>query len=295
MISLLLGVCLMIEVFNMLGAIPYHIWEGKYIHTYSSLKFKLNLLDRLHLKLGFVQNRHPWSKCFNTYNFVFLSIVLGVVAYVLFYYMIRVVVPSLVIGSVVACIPYFSLEVFVDRREMQVARNVTVFISTMARWSIIHDDIYFCFEKASQTIGSPLKEMIEMFLIQIRYTGDFTMAYNQLLLQSNNELYRNFIMNIRQADYAKGNLTSLLMRLEEEAYRIEGEQSRRESETYFDRLVIMMTTLLVTSLTLVIFTFNTQMRLFYLQTKVGQYLLSLFAVLFFLGLYQGMKIKHFNY
>lgn len=228
------------------------------------------------------------------YFFIF-EIIIGVISFVLINQLIRLVIPTIVLSLIIVIIPFVVLDFMKESRSKIVSRELLRFISVTSRWSLVKDDVFYCFEKALDQVSYPFCGYIEDFLINIKYTGNITYAFDVLLLQSDNEMYRNFIINMRQAEQSKGNLSILLDKLEEEVYKIESENSRRKSSTRKDRVIIYFTMIGVLFICIVSIVSNSRIRDFYIGTDVGKYLLTLYSVLFIAGIYVTSKITSFDY
>lgn len=288
-----LGICYQTYIF--LGLFTYTKFEEKYLNTLNSMKVDLNKMDGLHRKIKYMSGLHQYLGHLNVYNFVMVSMAgMGLVAYV-FYRLTHLFLASGLVGGVIFFTPYLMLGSWCEKRNKALSSEMVTFISLMSRWSVIRDDVYYCIEKSTEKAQAPLKTYMETFLIQVKYSGMTEQAFQELLYYSDNALYRNFIINMRQASYSKGDLCQLLERLEEEAYHIEGEHSRLMSETYFDRLIIGLTAVVAVLMSVFMLVFNPLMRDFYFNHLGGQILLTLYICLFLLALYVTGKITDFNY
>lgn len=283
------------ELYCILSNFNYNKLEQKYINTLNSVQIKIVFWDKLHRKIKYISGWNKYFPKLNIYNFIFLSSILMTLAYTLFYSLTKMITASLLLGFVAFVVPHIVLNIWCDKRNTALSSEMVTFISLMSRWSIIKDDVYYCIEKSSEKIQEPLKGYMEKFLFQVKYSGLADQGFQILLLYSDNALYRNFVINMRQASYSKGDLCQLLERLEEEAYLIEGEHSRLISETYFDRIIIGATAgcaLLICGFMLVR---NPLMRSFYFHQTIGQILLTSYICLFLMALYVTGKITDFNY
>lgn len=284
-----------IEVYLILSNLTYNSWQNRFLNNMNSYGVKKNMFDSLHRKIKFTSGINRIAPHLNHYNFLFIVVTLLGISFMICYIKSQVLLPSIIISFTVSWIPLFILECFVQNSNQMLSNDMVTFISIMTRWAYVKDDVYFCIEKASFKVQGPLQEHLKEFIRNVKYSGNVIYSFDMLLLHSDNELFRNFVINIKQAEFSKGNLSQLLSRLEEEAYRIEGEHTRRQSETFFDRIIIYSTIVFVLILGIGILTFNEGMRSFYFYSIGGQYLLSAYALLFFLGIYVASKITTFNY
>jgi len=285
----------LVAIYRYLGDLEY-TREGRGFHSaINSFDWSQTYLDRLYLQVTYVSGFNQQWPSMNIYNFYYLS---GLSMVLHFYVFLRIT--SLIPASfVVACLglflPKLVLDVWCERKNRTLASKTVTWISLMSRWSIVHEDVYYCLEKSSDGVAEPLKTYLEAFNRQVKYTGLLDEGFQELLLYSNNALYRNFVINLRQAARSKGDLCMLLERLEEEAYLIEGEHARLRSNTYFDRLIIACTAVLTLILGLGLLAHNPLMRFFYFHSRLGQVLFTLYLILFLQALYVASRITTFNY
>lgn len=290
---------MLIFIFHQIYLLLSHFKQDHYkkylLESLHSQQISLSIVDRLFLKFEYTSGMKDIIPSITIYNFSFIALCLGCFTFFCIFNWIHLIDVAIIFGGLMIFLPWLLLDLMIQKRDISISKEMTHFISTMARWSFVQDDIYYCFDKSISSLHGPTKHFIQEFLLQIQYSGHVNEAYNWLLLQSNNVMYRNFIINIKQADQSKGNLHQLLIRLEEEAYLIEGEYSRRLSETFFDRLVIYATILLVIVLSIVVLWMSHDMQVFYLKTGFGNRLLSIFALLFVAGIVSASRMNDFNY
>lgn len=261
----------------------------------NSIDVHVTKLDKIHRHILFTSGIKKYFKHLNPYNFILIMVVGFLLGSMATYQFSQLIIPSILLGAIMSIIPLIVLDMMVQKQNESLSHDLVTYISLMSRWAAVNDDIFYCFEKANEQFSGVIYKYIKDFLIQVKYSGSINYAFDMLLIQSDNEMFRNFIINLRQAEICKGNLCELLERLEDEAYQIEGEYNRRHSETFFDRMVILITIVLVLVLAITVLSYNEPMRAFYLHSTMGQYLLSIYAVLFVLGIFVASRITTFNY
>lgn len=269
----------------------FNEWEYDMLHLdMNSIHIKKRYWMKLNHKLSILG-----IKQFNIYSYLFLMVVVFTLTFIYIYHLSNLFVPSLVLATLTASMPYIYLDLKIQKNNQNLSIEVSKLISTLTRWAVVKDDIYYCFSKAVVQLNDPLKEYISDFLLQVRYSGHIHMAFDTLIQQTKHEMLRNLMINLQQATYCKGDLVELLERLEEESYLIYGEHERRKSETYFDKLAIYFSILTVLVMSVIVLVFNEKMQGFYLNTTMGHYMISVFSILFFLGVYFASQITTFNY
>ncbi len=261
----------------------------------NTISYKKSFFEELELSIIFRSGIKTYFPNLNLKSFLLLVLLLTLVSFAALYSVIGLLVPSLILTFIILIMPFIVLNIMEQNRNNLISKELTRFISIISRWSIVKDDIYYCFEKSLDQISDPIKSNISDFLINVKYTGNISYAFDMLLLQSNNELYRNFVINIRQAEQSKGDLSLLLDNLEDEVYKIQAENDRRKSVTLKDRTLIYITMIAVLLIGICIIKFNANIREFYLDTVFGKYLLTSYSILFFFGVYVTSKITTFDY
>lgn len=256
----------------------------------NSIKVKGIYLARLHKKLRVIKVND-----LNVYNYLFITALILIGTFIYVFKLTELLIPSMVISLMMALMPYVYIDLKVQTQSSDLSLEVSKLISSLTRWAVVREDIYYCFSKAVDQIDGHLKTYVSEFLLQIKYSGHINLAFDRIIQNTKHEMLRNLMINLQQATYCKGDLVGLLERLEEESYLIYGEHERRKSETYFDKLAIYFSIVCVLIMSIIVLYLNEKMRDFYLDTTVGHYMISIFSLLFFLGVFLATKITSFNY
>ncbi|MBI9013374.1 MAG: hypothetical protein JEZ08_14165 [Clostridiales bacterium] len=282
---------ILILMYNLLANYSYNPYDL----AVNSIGFKSLYLHRLHKKITYSTHGKQFAEKLNIYNFLYISCLLFIFGWIISFAYTELVLPSFVLGFILSMIPNLIIDSISQYSNSELSLEVAKFISILTRWSVIKEDIYYCFEKSIDQIEVPLKLYISDFMMHVKYSGHIGYAFDIIIDQTHNEMLRNLMINLQQTTYSKGDLVELLERLEEESYQIYGEHERRKTETHFDKIAIYFSIISVLILTVTVLLINTQMQEFYLHTTAGQYLLSFFSILFFLGIYVSTRITSFNY
>lgn len=255
----------------------------------NSIQIKNRLFFKLHQKLRMLETD------LSVYNVIFLSIILFFMTYLYVYKVCHLIVPSLIAGMMAAFIPLVYIDYQVQKLNSLLSLEVSKLVSILSRWVIVKEDIFFCFEKSRPQLNGLILKYVDDFIMHVKYSGHIDYAFDIIIDNTHHEMFRNLMINLQQTSRSKGDLLGLLQRLEEECYLIFGEHEKRRVATHFDRLAIYFSITCVLVMTVVILYINPALKNFYLMTILGNYLLSLFSVLFFLGVYAASKISAFNY
>ena len=291
----LIIILILYETYKGLGDLSDQSFDRRSYEGLNSLQYKISPLELLHRKLTYTSGLKDIFFHLNVYSFIGLSIVFSLIGAYIFFKLTALLIGSLLLGLGTLLLPWLILTTWCEKRNASLSSEMVTFISLMSRWATVKDDIYFCIEKSSERVGGSLKKYLSNFLMYVKYTGLSDEGFQRLLLYSENEMYRNFIINLQQAAYSKGDLCQLLERLEEEAYLIEGEHSRLIYETFWDRFVIGMVGIVALLISGMVLYFNPLMQNFYFETSLGQILLTFYILLFLLAIYITSKITNFNY
>lgn len=273
-------------------ALFYYLNDIAYISYESdknSIRIKTSILTHLHKKLSYA------GLNYTVYSFIYLSVIIGLLVGSICYGYTRIVFTSLILSFISLLFPWIVIDIKGQKTNNLLSLEVSKLISGLARWSIIKDDIFYCFEKSVDQLNEPLKSYVQDFILQVKYSGHIGYAFDIVIEKTQHEMLRTLMINLQQSSHSKGNLQELLEHLEEESYQIFGEHERRKTELYFDRIAILFCISLVLMVTIIVFLINEPMRSFYLTTDLGQNLLSVFTLLFFLGVVNATRINSFNY
>jgi len=282
---------IIVNTYNMVGLIKFNPYEL----NINSISLKSKLLYKLNKKLKYVITSYKDDIHMNVYQLIFICTLLSLFGLLVGYSFTVMIVPSIIFAFLIGLVPFLFIDSLTQYYNNKLSLEVSKFVSLLTRWAVIKEDIYYCFEKSLPQINNPLQSYISDFMMHVKYSGHIGYAFDIIIDQTYNEMLRNIMINLQQTTYSKGDLKELLERLEEESYQIYGEHERRRSETYFDKLAIYFSMVCVLLMTIFVLLLNEEMRIFYLTTPFGKWLLSLFSVLFFIGVYLSSKITSFNY
>lgn len=291
MLVILIVIGLMYCFYQLLEFVQF----SPYDISVNSISFKSKQLYSLNKKIAYVLKSYSSQFKFNVYQFIYISVLLLLYGCIVSFTFTKLILPSLIFGSLLALIPNLLIDCTAQYYNNQLSLDVSKFVSILTRWAVIKEDIYYCFEKSLTQIEHPLHGYISDFMMHVKYSGHIGYAFDVIIDQTYNEMLRNVMINLQQTTYSKGDLLELLERLEEEAYQIYGEHERRKTDTYFDKLAIYFSMVSVLFMSIMVLMINSQMQQFYLKTTTGNWLLSGFSILFFLGVYLSSKITSFNY
>lgn len=218
-----------------------------------------------------------------------------IIGIVLIYSKLKYFPASFIIAVVPGFIPVFILDIMGKRNSERVRKNLAEFVSVLARWCTVKEDIFFAFKKSIESgIGEPLRSMVKDMIIKIECGIDPIRSLESFSSKVNNKLFKDFVLNIRQNIKYRGNLIILLTNLEEQFYRMEEEYNKRKISTYKDRVVLYVVMIAVLLISWVFIGSSNKIYIFYIQTATGKILLFIFSVMYLCGLYTMLKIESFK-
>lgn len=264
--------------------------------TVNSFKVTSNKLSKLEQDLVLRSGIYRWIRWIRIEHIILMSsgLMITVTAYSL--YKIGFKPYAFVPGTILFIMPFISLDLLRKYNAQKSRKLLVTFISSIHRWSNIKEDIVYCFEKTlNMGIGDPIDSYLREFIVQVNSGLSTIKALEIFQDKVDNEFFRTFIINIKHSVKCKGNLSHLLSNLEEEAYKIEEEFDRRKISMFKDKLVVYF----IMILTLMVFVFqlktNRVVSRFYFTTGAGGILLTIYSVLFFIGILMSFDLNKADY
>lgn len=260
-----------------------------------TISIDMSIADKVELYLIDKSNIRRYIPFMSFYVLIAISGAIFVGLYGVVYRILYFAPTTIVLCGIFAAIPFMILDLLGRYNSEIVRRRLADFLSVLLRWCAVKEDIFFAFERSIDSgIGEPLKSYIRDMVIQVKRGMDPVQALDILLLKVDSELFKDFILNIKQCLKRQGNIIKLLSNMEEQFYSIEREYNRRKISTYRDRLIILcvMFGVLIVGYALLQMP---QVNAFYMGTIHGKLLLLLFAVLYAAGFRQFTKINKFNH
>ena len=268
----------------------------KEARKYATIRVKMNVIDKIELRFIHKSNIQHWVPFFNIYALLGLTIIIFLVAFRPIYLIIYSPLAAIMIASMVASVPFVALEILSKYNMEKVRRKLSNFISVLNRWCNVKEDIVYAFEKSIDSgIGEPLSTYVRDLVIQIKRGLDINEALDILQMKIDNIQFRDFIINIQQNIRQRGDIRKLLANLEDEYYRLEEEFMRRKISTYKDMVIVYCSMIMVLVVGYFFLRFNPNVKEFYLTTKLGKGLMTMFSVTFFIAFLLSLRVTKFNH
>ena len=203
---------------------------------------------------------------------------------------------SFLFSAFISSFPLMGLDVIRHMNHKKIRSDISKMLSVLNRWYSIKEDLLTAFEKTSQSdIREPLKTYVRDFVIQVNKGLDLNEAFFILERKVDSSFFRMFILNISQAVKNRGDISTLLLNLENEAYLLEQEYNRRKFKTANDRIIIYIVMLSILLIGYKIIFINQKTGNFYMETPVGKILISIYFIFYLIGFIISMGITKLNY
>lgn len=270
---------------------------NKEIKRYTSTVIvDMNLTEKIELYLIDKSNIKRYIPFMSFPFLCFCCLLIFIFAFIMVFRILRFVPSTLVVSSLFSFIPFFILDIMGRYNSEKVRRKLVEFISVLNRWCAIKEDVFFAFEKSTESgIGEPLNTFIKDMLVQVNYGIEPIEALDILQMKVDNSQFKDFIINIKQNIKHRGDIRKILLNLEAQFYKIEEEYNRRKISTYKDRLIVYFVMFAVLFIAYNFLSFNPKVEKYYMETIQGKTLLSLFSLLYACGFYMTFTISSFKH
>lgn len=190
-----------------------------------------------------------------------------------------------------AILPLLLLDFLSSYFAEKTQNDLASFISVLARWSSVKNDVFFAFEKALESgLNEPLHTYVRDLTVQIRCGMNAEDALDRFSNRLGDAEFKDAILNIKQNVRFRGDFNALLTNMEGRFYRMQEERNRRKISTLGDRTLIVATIFAVIGLAVYFLKSNEKISAFYLHDPSGKLLLSVLCLLFLSGMILFMNI-----
>lgn len=267
----------------------------KYLNKGSAIQFEINTLDRWTLRFierSYVKRVLPFM---NIYILLTTVAILFILAYTFVVQLIPNFIAVLIVSGIVASLPMLILEMLGKVMSDRARQDLYTYVATMHGFARTRSDINFIFSKTAETMTGPLSVHTKVMVAQIKANLDPEIAMELLKMKISNNHFDVFMLNIMEAYKNQGDLVSLLAKLETEFFRLEEAYNSRKMKTLFDRNLLMGFMLMSLTVTMGMVTTNERARFLFFETIEGQYIFSISAICFAIGMFWQFKITDFKH
>jgi Flp pilus assembly protein TadB len=203
--------------------------------------------------------------------------------------LIHILFHNIIISASIALLPSFALYAVTDvvfrMRKQQEKAQITRLLTSMAKSSLVRNDMVYCFGKTLETgIEKPTHTLIEKAVGRINGGMDIILAIRHIESECKSEEMKYMFRNIRFAAEKGGNLRNLFTSMEKQFFMIDEEFFKRKISTSRDRTAVYFTVLMVIASAVWFLVKNSTAGEFYIHTGFGNSLLLIFSIAFSLAL-----------
>ena len=252
--------------------------------------------------LTFLQNRYidktnikRYLPFFNLNLLILLETVIVITVFCITVSKMNVTLPPLILSLLLAEVPLICLDFLANKNNEKIKNELASFISVLARWCSVKNDIFYAFEKASESgLREPLNTYVKDLIIQVRCGIHPMDALDCFSKRFDDTEFKDAILNIKQNIKFRGDGSVLLSGMESRLYKIQEESNKRKISTHGDRTLIVFIMFLVLFMAWYFLKTNQKIQSFYLETNPGRIMLLIFLIIFTLGTFMFMSITKFK-
>jgi pilus assembly protein TadC len=277
----------------------------KYTRT---INIKLSWFEKMEIYFIDKSNIRQFIPFMNIYVLIGIYLISFIVLFRPVYKVLFFIPSAAVVSGIIALIPFVVLDIMGRWNSENIRKKLSDFISSLNGWCDIKEDIIYAFSKTAgfdeitrryltkdATVQEPLRSYIRDMCIQIEKGIDPMEALDILQLRVDNEQFKDFIINIKQNIKSRGNTKILLSNLELQFDKMEKEYTRRNISTLKDRIPVYIMMFVVLIVAYVFIKLDIKVENYYLGSLGGKILLTLFSVMYAVGVYLTFRITKFDY
>ncbi len=162
----------------------------------------------------------------------------------------------------------------------------TKLLSTMARWSMVENNVIFVFRKTLESgISEPYHTIFENFVTRVNRGMDAVEAIEMEISRVKSPFMKNILININSVISNNGDLQKLLSKFEYEAFKIEEALWDNNIKSYKDRILMLVLMAMVV---------GTLMRMFVID-MTSNWITAAAAISILIALIVTWSIGRFKY
>lgn len=247
--------------------------------------YKKTFKDRIYKKYYYKANLKKYFKDLNIYVPLHFLLIFDLILSFIVFQLSKTLLIAGIFYILFMISIFIVLEIIISKNELNLSNDILKFISILNRWIHVKEDIVFGFSKArEEQFHYPLDEMIHTFVVQIKSGMMVEDAFNSIIYRVDNQLLKEIFINLRQVNKRRGDLRKLLENYEQEIYKLESEFDKRNQKTLIEKITILGLILSIFIGTILYLNYYTLGQSFYLKTTEGKILLSVYSVVFMVGI-----------
>jgi hypothetical protein len=165
-------------------------------------------------------------------------------------------------------------------------RQYLPLITQLSKWLNVRGDLAFAIDKArSEGFRFPLSVYLSDFSVALQRGMELTVTMDRLADRLQLQVYRDALIQMTQVLVHHGDMVRLVGQLEEEGFSLEKEVMRSKMEMRRELMILLGILLSIPLIALLLIDTQPSIRLFYLDSGWGTWLLAGYFTSYHLGLF----------
>ncbi len=193
-------------------------------------------------------------------------------------------------------LPYIMLEFSLSKVEYEIDGDILGFLQSISASLHQTEDLIKALKYAEKMIQNRyIKNLLTTFNTSIQSGLDEKLAFQYLYKFSSHDYLKYIVLNLEQVYFRRGNLIKLISGLEQEYTAIQVEINKRKIELKQDRVLTLLSLLIVLLTAYKVVNSNDYIMNYYLTTNIGKTLLGLMSIAYVLGIILVVKATQIKY
>lgn len=195
-----------------------------------------------------------------------------------------------------SAIPYFILEISLGKVEYEIDGELLGFLQSINASLHQTEDLIKALKYAEKMVQNRyIKNLLVTFNTSIQSGLDEKLAFQYFYKFSGHDYLKYIVLNLEQVYFRRGNLIKLISGLEQEYTAIQVEINKRKIELKQDRILTLMSMLIVLLTAYKIVNSNDYIKTYYMTSNIGKMLLGLMGIAYVLGIILVIKATQIKY
>lgn len=176
------------------------------------------------------------------------------------------------IGFVTGCLAVVVLiELLIQKIIRDQEASLSLMFGLLKRWAAIHPDLIQCLARVCDEPLSPaLKAALKRLLLSVQHGIPLEKAFDDFTLALDLPLFRDFMIHLKFSARSRGDLVKLFDSFERESYRLQMERAQNRTVNQKYKMTIWTLNGIAVSAFAAMVSRQSQIRMFYLESRVGQ-------------------------
>ena len=274
------------------GFFRHQKWQFEFLQedTYHSYKLKSSAF-KMHINL--CVNSLPKKIQSLYFEYSLLYVILSTFA--LYWIQLPVLFKGIAMALNIA-LPYIMLEFSLSKVEYEIDGDILSFLQSISASLHQTEDLIKALKYAEKMIQNRyIKNLLTTFNTSIQSGLDEKLAFQYLYKFSSHDYLKYIVLNLEQVYFRRGNMIKLISGLEQEYTAIQVEINKRKIELKQDRVLTLLSLLVVLLTAYKVVNSNDYIMNYYLTTNIGKTLLGLMSIAYVLGIILVVKATQIKY